>query len=71
MLNLIVRLMRLITFFTTFLSNKLRDMDLLKQMGGDPEQSQLADEDFTVESWELRPEGLAQVVLLLFFCFHL
>jgi len=41
--------MRLITFFTTFLSNKLRDMDLLEQMGGDPEQSQLADEDFNVE----------------------
>jgi hypothetical protein len=52
-------------------AGKLGDMDLLEQMGGDPEQSQLADEDFTIESWELRPEGLAQVVLLLFFCFHL
>ena len=61
--------MRLITFFATFLSNKLGDMDLLEQMGGDPEQSQLADEDFNVESRELRPEDLAQVVLLLFFCF--
>jgi len=59
--------MRLITFFATFISNKLRDMDVLYQIGGDPEQSQLADEDFTVESWELRPEGLTQVVLLLFF----
>ena len=63
--------MRLITFFATFISNKPRDMDLLEQMGGDAEHSQLADEDFNVESRELRPEGLAQVVLLLFFCFHL
>ena len=63
--------MRLITFFTAFLSNKLKVMDLLEQMGGDSEQSQLADEDFTVKYWELRPEGLTQVVLLLFFCFHL
>ena len=52
-------------------AGKLGYMDLLEQMGGDPEQSQLADEDFNVESRELRPEGLAQVVLLLFFCFHL